>query len=138
LYSYNAGDTFTPTESFTLTAIWTAIVVTANISQIVMTPSGSSSGVKMTATWTGTGISSVSYDVYRSSGTASGAAIDTYVTSGTTTGSTITTSSPTTGLNYGYQFYLTPKNSAGTSGTTRVTGVKRNTVSGGASTYNFS
>jgi hypothetical protein len=137
MYSYNAGDTFTPTESFTLTAIWTANVVAANISQIVMTPSGSSSGVKMTATWTGTGISSVSYDVWRSSGTASGAAIDTYVTSGTTTGSTITTSSPTTGLNYGYQFYLTPKNSAGTSGTTRVTGVKRNTVSGGASTYNF-
>ena len=137
MYSYGAGATFTPTESFTLTAIWTAIVVTANISQIVMTPSGSSSGVKMTATWTGTGISSVSYDVYRSSSTASGAAIDTYVTSGTTTGSTITTSQPPTGLNYGYQFYLTPRNSAGTAGTTRVTGVKRNTVSGGASTYSF-
>ena len=137
MYSYNAGSTFTPTESFTMYAQWTAIVVNANISSITMTPSGSSSGVKMTATWAGTGISSVSYDVWRSSGTASGAAIDTYVTSGTTSGSTITTSSPPTGLNYGYQFYLTPKNSAGTSGTTRVTGVKRNTVSGGASTYNF-
>ena len=137
MYSYTAGSTFTPTESFTMYAQWTAIAVPANISSITMTPSGSSSGVKMTATWAGTGISSVSYDVWRSSGTASGAAIDTYVTSGTTSGSTIVTSSPTTGLNYGYQFYLTPKNSAGTSGTTRVTGVKRNTVSGGPSTYNF-
>ena len=132
-----AGGTYTPTGNITFFAIWTAVVVTANISSITMTPSGSSSGVKMTATWAGTGISSVSYDVYRSSGTASTAAIDTFVTSGTTSGSTITTSQPTTGLNYGYQFYLTPKNSAGTSGTTRVTGVKRNTVSGGASTYNF-
>lgn len=137
MYTYNAGNTFTPTESFTMYAQWTAIVVNANISSITMTPSGSSSGVKMTATWLGTGISSVSYDVYRSSGTASGASIDTYVTSGTTSGSTITTSSPTAGLNYGYRFHLTPTNSAGTSGTTRVTGVKRNTVSGGASTYNF-
>ena len=137
MYTYGAGATFTPTESFTLTAIWTAIVVSANISQIVLTGSGSSSGVKMTATWTGTGISSVNYSVYRSSSNVTGSSVDTFITSGSTTGSTITTSQPTTGINYYYRFYITPVNSSGTAGTQRVTGDKRNTSTVSPTTYNF-
>jgi len=133
-----AGGSYTPTANITFYAIWTAIVVSANISQIVLTGSGSSSGVKMTATWTATGTASVDYIVYRSLSNVTGSSVDTLITSGSTSGSTITTSQPTTGLNYYYRFLITPKNSSGTAGTQRVAGDKRNTATVSPTTYNFS
>jgi hypothetical protein len=78
--------------------------------------------------------------VFRSSSSAVNSPVNTFITSGSTNGSTITTSQPTTGINFYYQFYITPYSGAnltGTAGTQRVTGEKRNTASGGPSTYNF-
>lgn len=127
------GATASGSVNFTTTAL-------PNISSITMTPSGSSTGVKMTATWSATNTSSVFFMVYRSSSSAVNSPVDTFVTSGTTNGSTITTSQPTTGINFYYQFYLTPYSGlsgTGSAGTQRVTGVKRNTVSGGPTTYTY-
>ena len=127
------GATASGNVNFTTTAL-------PNISSITMTPSGSSTGIKMTATWSATNTASVFFMVYRSSSSAVNSPVDTFVTSGTTNGSTITTSQPTTGINFYYQFYLTPysgSSGTGSAGTQRVTGVKRNTVSGGPTTYTY-
>ena len=129
----SAGATTAASVIFTTTA-------NPNISSITLTPSGSSTGVKMTATWSATNTASVFFIVYRSSSSAVNSPVDTFITSGTTNGSTITTSQPTTGINFYYQFYITPysgSSGTGSAGTQRVTGVKRNTASGGPTTYNF-
>jgi hypothetical protein len=129
----SAGATTAASVIFTTTA-------NPNISSITLTPGGSSTGVKMTATWSATNTASVFFMVYRSSSSAVNSPVNTFVTSGTTNGSTITTSQPTTGINFYYQFYLTPysgSSGTGSAGTQRVTGVKRNTASGGPTTYNF-
>ena len=127
------GATASGNVNFTTTAL-------PNISSITMTPSGSSTGIKMTATWSATNTASVFFMVYRSSSSAVNSPVDTFVTSGTTNGSTITTSQPTTGINFYYQFYLTPysgSSGTGSAGTQRITGVKRNTVTGGPTTYTY-
>jgi hypothetical protein len=64
--------------------------------------------------------------------------IDTLINSASTNGSSIITNSG--GLNFYYLFIIQPWsqiNAAGESGDGRSTGVKRNTVSGGATTYTF-
>jgi hypothetical protein len=112
-------------------------VANPNISQIVMTPGGSSTPY-MTATWSATNTSSVFFITYRSSSSALNSPVNTFINSGTTNGSSVITNSG--GLNFYYQFYLTPYSGlsgTGSAGTQRVTGVKRNTTGGGPSTYNF-
>lgn len=108
-----------------------------NISQIVMTPGGSSTPY-MTATWTATNTASVFFITYRSASSALNSPPTTFINSGFTNGSSVITNSG--GLNFYYQFYLTPysgSSGTGSAGTQRVTGIKRNTTSGGPSTYNF-
>jgi len=108
-----------------------------NISQIVMTPGGSSTPF-MTATWTATNTLSVFFITYRSASSALNSPPTTFINSGFTNGSSVITN--TGGLNFYYQFYLTPysgSSGSGNAGTQRVTGIKRNTTSGGPSTYNF-
>jgi len=133
----SAGGSYTPTGNITFYAIW---ISPPSISSITLTPGGSSTGVKMTATWSATNTSSVYYEVYRSSSSAVNSPVNTFITSGSTNGSTIVTSQPTTGINFYYRFLITPYSGAnltGTAGTQRTTGDKRNTASGGPSTYSF-
>jgi hypothetical protein len=125
-----SGHTASANVTFTTTAL-------PNISSITMTPGGTSTPY-MTATWSATNTASVFYIVYRSSSSAVNSPVNTFVTSNTTNGSSIITNSG--GNNFYYEFYITPysgANATGSSGTQRVTGVKRNTVSGGPTTYNF-
>jgi hypothetical protein len=92
----------------------------------------------MTATWSATNTASVYFAFYRSSSSTLNAPIDTFINSGYTNGSTVITN--TGGLNFYYQILLEPwsgSSGTGSSGTARLSGVKRNTVSGGPSTYNF-
>jgi hypothetical protein len=126
----SSGATTAASVIFTTTA-------NPNISQIVMTPGGSSTPY-MTATWSATNTSSVFFITYRSSSSALNSPVNTFINSGTTNGSSVITNSG--GLNFYYQFYLTPYSGlsgTGSAGTQRVTGVKRNTTGGGPSTYNF-
>ena len=136
--SYTATVTLANSDGAT-TAASVIFTTTANpnISQIVLTPGGSSTPY-MTATWTATNTASVSYSVYRSSSSALNSPVNTFITSNSTNGSSIITNQG--GLNFYYQFYITPYSGAnltGTAGTQRVTGVKRNTTGGGPTTYNF-
>jgi len=136
--TYNITVTVTNSSSSSASAS-TSFTTTAlpNISSITLTPGGSSTPY-MTATWTAQNTSSVFYIVYRSASSALNSPVTTFVTSNTTNGSSIITNSG--GLNFYYQFYLTPYsglNGTGSAGTQRVTGVKRNTTGGGPSTYNF-
>ena len=137
--SYTATVTLANSDGAT-TAASVIFTTTANpnISQIVLTPGGSSTPY-MTATWTATNTASVYYSVYRSSSSALNSPVTVpVVVGGSTDGSSIITNSG--GLNFYYQFYITPYSGAGltgTAGTQRITGVKRNTTSGGPTTYNF-
>lgn len=140
----SAGTTYTATVTVTSVSGHTAsanvtFTTTAlpNISSITMTPGGSSTPY-MTATWSATNTSSVYYAFYRSSSSAVNSPINTFINSGYTNGSTVITN--TGGLNFYYQIILEPwsgLNGSGVSGTARTTGVKRNTTSGGPTTYNF-
>jgi hypothetical protein len=92
----------------------------------------------MTATWVATNTASVFASTYRSSSSAVNSAINTFINSTSTNGSTVITN--TGGLNFYYQFIIQPWsgiNATGESGDGRSTGVKRNTVSGGPTTYTF-
>ena len=125
-----SGHTASSSVTFTTTAL-------PNISSITMTPGGNSNP-RMTVTWAATNTSSVYFAFYRSSSSAVNSPIDTLINSGYTNGSSIITN--TGGLNFYYQIILEPwsgLNGTGSSGTTRLSGVKRNTVSGGPTTYNF-
>jgi len=126
----SGGTTAAGSVNFTTTAL-------PNISSITMTPSNSSTGTKMTATWSATNTASIFYILYRSSSSALNSPVDTFITSGTTNGSSISTTSGA-GINFYYEFYLTPysgSSGTGSAGTQRVTGVKRNTASGTPTTY---
>ena len=125
-----SGHTASSSVTFTTTAL-------PNISSITLTPGGSSTPF-MTATWSATNTSSVYFIFYRSSSSAVNSPINTVINSGYTNGSTVITN--TGGLNFYYQIILEPfsgLNGSGSSGTARLTGVKRNTTSGGPTTYNF-
>lgn len=125
-----SGNTASSSTSFTTTAL-------PNISSITLTPGGSSTPF-MTATWSATNTLSVYYIFYRSSSSALNSPINTVINSGYTNGSTVITN--TGGLNFYYQIILEPfsgLNGSGASGAARLTGVKRNTTSGGPTTYNF-
>ena len=125
-----SGHTASSSVTFTTTAL-------PNISCITLTPGGSSTPF-MTATWSATNTSSVYFIFYRSSSSAVNSPINTVINSGYTNGSTVITN--TGGLNFYYQIILEPfsgLNGSGSSGTARLTGVKRNTTSGGPTTYNF-
>ena len=125
-----SGHTASSSVTFTTTAL-------PNISSITLTPGGSSTPY-MTATWSATNTSSVYFIFYRSSSSAVNSPINTVINSGYTNGSTVITN--TGGLNFYYQIILEPfsgLNGSGSSGTARLTGVKRNTTSGGPTTYNF-
>jgi hypothetical protein len=140
----SAGTTYTATVTVTSVSGHTAsanvtFTTTAlpNISSITLTPGGSSLP-RMTATWSATNTASVYFAFYRSSSSTLNAPIDTFINSGYTNGSTVITN--TGGLNFYYQILLEPwsgSSGTGSSGTARLSGVKRNTVSGGPSTYNF-
>ena len=136
--SYTATVTLANSDGAT-TAASVIFTTTANpnISQIVMTPGGSSTPY-MTATWSATNTASVFFITYRSASSALNSPPNTFINSGFTNGSSVITNSG--GLNFYYQFYLTPysgSSGSGSAGTQRVTGIKRNTTSGGPSTYNF-
>jgi hypothetical protein len=125
-----SGHTASANVTFTTTAL-------PNISSITLTPGGSSLP-RMTATWSATNTASVYFAFYRSSSSTLNAPIDTFINSGYTNGSTVITN--TGGLNFYYQILLEPwsgSSGTGSSGTARLSGVKRNTVSGGPTTYNF-
>ena len=125
-----SGHTASSSVTFTTTAL-------PNISSITLTPGGSSTPY-MTATWSATNTSSVFFAFYRSSSSAVNSPINTLINAAYTNGSSVITN--TGGLNFYYQILLEPwsgLNGSGVSGTARLTGVKRNTVSGGPSTYNF-
>ena len=125
-----SGHTASSSVTFTTTAL-------PNISSITLTPGGNSLP-RMTATWSATNTSSVYFAFYRSSSSAVNSPIDTLINAAYTNGSSVITN--TGGLNFYYQILLEPwsgLNGSGVSGTARLTGVKRNTVSGGPSTYNF-
>ena len=125
-----SGHTASSSVTFTTTAL-------PNISSITLTPGGNSNP-RMTATWSATNTSSVFFAFYRSSSSAVNSPIDTLINAAYTNGSSVITN--TGGLNFYYQILLEPwsgLNGSGVSGTARLTGVKRNTVSGGPSTYNF-
>jgi hypothetical protein len=140
----SAGTTYTATVTVTSVSGHTAsanvtFTTTAlpNISSITLTPGGSSLP-RMTATWSATNTASVYFAFYRSSSSTLNAPIDTFINSGYTNGSTVITN--TGGLNFYYQILLEPwsgPSGTGSSGTARLSGVKRNTVSGGPTTYNF-
>jgi hypothetical protein len=136
--SYTATVTLANSDGATTAAsvIFTT-VANPNISQIVMTPGGSSTPY-MTATWSATNTASVFFITYRSASSALNSPPNKFINSGFTNGSSVITNSG--GLNFYYQFYLTPysgSSGSGNAGTQRVTGIKRNTTSGGPSTYNF-
>jgi hypothetical protein len=136
--SYTATVTLANSDGAT-TAASVIFTTTANpnISQIVMTPGGSSTPY-MTATWSATNTASVFFITYRSASSALNSPPTTFINSGFTNGSSVITN--TGGLNFYYQFYLTPysgSSGSGSAGTQRATGIKRNTTSGGPTTYNF-
>jgi hypothetical protein len=92
----------------------------------------------MTATWSATNTQSVFFIFYRSSSSAVNSPINTVINSGYTNGSSVITN--TGGVNFYYQIILEPfsgLNGSGSSGTARLTGIKRNTITGGPTTYNF-
>jgi hypothetical protein len=125
-----SGHTASSSVTFTTTAL-------PNISSITLTPGGNSLP-RMTATWSATNTSSVYFAFYRSSSSAVNSPIDTLINAAYTNGSSVITN--TGGLNFYYQILLEPwsgLNGSGVSGTARLTGVKRNTVTGGPTTYNF-
>ena len=125
-----SGHTASSSVTFTTTAL-------PNISSITLTPGGSSTPY-MTATWSATNTSSVFFIFYRSSSSAVNSPINTVINSGYTNGSSVITN--TGGVNFYYQIILEPfsgLNGSGSSGTARLTGVKRNTITGGPTTYNF-
>ena len=125
-----SGHTASANVTFTTTAL-------PNISSITLTPGGNSLP-RMTATWSATNTSSVYFAFYRSSSSAVNSPIDTLINAAYTNGSSVITN--TGGLNFYYQILLEPwsgLNGSGVSGTARLTGVKRNTVTGGPTTYNF-
>jgi hypothetical protein len=125
-----SGHTASANVTFTTTAL-------PNISSITLTPGGNSNP-RMTATWSATNTSSVFFAFYRSSSSAVNSPIDTLINAAYTNGSSVITN--TGGLNFYYQIILEPwsgLNGSGVSGTARTTGVKRNTVTGGPTTYNF-
>jgi len=137
--SYTATVTVTSSTGDTASGSVTFTTLIPNISSITMTPGGASTPY-MTATWAATNTASVYFLAYRSSSSAVNSPIDTLINpgGGTTNGSTIITN--TGGLNFYYQFIIQPwsqTNGTGESGDGRSTGVKRNTVSGGATTYTF-
>lgn len=125
-----SGHTASASVTFTTAAL-------PNISSITLTPGGSSTPY-MTATWSATNTASVYFAFYRSSSSAVNSPINTLINTGYTNGSSVITN--TGGLNFYYQIILEPwsgLNGSGVSGTARTTGVKRNTVSGGPTTYFF-
>jgi hypothetical protein len=125
-----SGHTASSSVTFTTTAL-------PNISSITLTPGGNSLP-RMTATWSATNTSSVFFAFYRSSSSAVNSPIDTLINAAYTNGSSVITN--TGGLNFYYQILLEPwsgLNGSGVSGTARLTGIKRNTVTGGPTTYNF-
>jgi hypothetical protein len=125
-----SGHTASANVTFTTTAL-------PNISSITLTPGGNSNP-RMTATWSATNTSSVFFAFYRSSSSAVNSPIDTLINAAYTNGSSVITN--TGGLNFYYQILLEPwsgLNGSGVSGTARLTGVKRNTITGGPTTYNF-
>jgi hypothetical protein len=140
----SAGTTYTATVTVTSVSGHTAsanvtFTTTAlpNISSITLTPGGNSTPY-MTATWSATNTASVYFAFYRSSSSAVNSPINTLINSGYTNGSSVITN--TGGLNFYYQIILEPwsgSSGSGVSGTARTTGVKRNTVTGGPTTYNF-
>jgi len=140
----SAGTTYTATVTVTSVSGHTAsanvtFTTTAlpNISSITLTPGGNSTPY-MTATWSATNTASVYFAFYRSSSSAVNSPINTLINSGYTNGSSVITN--TGGLNFYYQIILEPwsgSSGSGVSGTARATGVKRNTVTGGPTTYNF-
>jgi hypothetical protein len=137
--SYTATVTVTSSSGDTASGSVTFTTLIPNISSITMTPGGNSTPY-MTATWAATNTASVYFLAYRSSSSAVNSPINTLINSGgsTTNGSTIITNSG--GLNFYYQFIIQPwsqTNGTGESGNGRSTGVKRNTVTGGPTTYTF-
>jgi hypothetical protein len=92
----------------------------------------------MTATWASTNTQSVRFSLFRSSSSAVNSPINITVSSGVTNNLSITTNAG--GVNFYYQILLIPwsgTSETGTSGTTRLSGIKRNTITGGPTTYNF-
>jgi hypothetical protein len=92
----------------------------------------------MTATWASTNTQSVRFSLFRSSSSAVNSPINITVSSGVTNNLSITTNAG--GVNFYYQIILQPwsgPSETGTSGTTRLSGIKRNTITGGPTTYNF-
>ena len=135
--SYTATVTVTSSSGDTASGSVTFTTLIPNISSITMTPGGNSTPY-MTATWVATNTASVFASTYRSSSSAVNSAINTFINSTSTNGSTVITN--TGGLNFYYQFIIQPWsgiNATGESGDGRSTGVKRNTVSGGPTTYTF-
>jgi hypothetical protein len=136
--AYTATVTVTSVSGHTASANVTFITTALpNISSITLTPGGNSTPY-MTATWSATNTASVYFAFYRSSSSAVNSPINTLINSGYTNGSSVITN--TGGLNFYYQIILEPwsgSSGSGVSGTARTTGVKRNTVSGGPTTYNF-
>jgi hypothetical protein len=125
-----SGHTASASVTFTTTAL-------PNISSITLTPGGASTPF-MTATWSATNTQSVFFIFYRSSSSAVNSPINTVINSGYTNGSSVITN--TGGVNFYYQIILEPfsgLNGSGSSGTARLTGIKRNTITGGPTTYNF-
>jgi len=127
------GTTASSSVSFTTSAP----APTPNISSITLTPGGSSTPF-MTATWASTNTQSVRFSLFRSSSSAVNSPINITVSSGVTNNLSITTNAG--GVNFYYQIILQPwsgLNETGTSGDTRLSGIKRNTITGGPTTYNF-
>jgi hypothetical protein len=92
----------------------------------------------MTATWAATNTASVYFAFYRSSSSAVNSPIDTLINAAYTNGSSVITN--TGGVNFYYQILLEPwsgPSGSGVSGTARLSGIKRNTITGSPTTYNF-
>ena len=135
--SYTATVTVTSSSGDTASGSVTFTTLIPNISSITMTPGGASTPY-MTATWAATNTASVFASTYRSSSSAVNSPINTFINSTSTNGSTVITN--TGGLNFYYQFIIQPWsgiNATGESGDGRTTGIKRNTTSGGPTTYTF-
>ena len=128
-----SGNTASSDVSFTTSAP----APTPNISSITLA-AGGASNPRMTATWAATNTASVYFAFYRSSSSAVNSPIDTLINAAYTNGSSVITN--TGGVNFYYQILLEPwsgLNGSGVSGTARLSGIKRNTITGSPTTYNF-